>query len=666
MSHIPPGNNAQGLTGRSEHDSRHFDEPRRGINGANLYGRPNSGVPAHNGHNSLPSSGSSTPLTARIPGQIPQSYTPDSTHTPFNQGYAHNGNNGSNNNNNPTRHGMPQMHNPSHLDSAFDWTSIQQQQSRDSQQLPSPAHHEDHLRQDNDSKIAFSSMEQQSGAMNYYPRDGSGQHEAVNNWSMSNTYKTKAERLTLFCQCDESNSSEHRIMKRFISPEMIEHLLQCYMHYDAHWPSLHLPTFDVVSLYDGLTVAMLCVGAVYSHKFAHEEVRTMLNHAQNLLQRATTVYKYTRSPSTAELLPRRYDTLLFSELAALQLIGITAWWHGATDQRLAALEDLPRYVRFAHRMGWFEPFPPSIENYSILHQPDPLPSEIKWDWNAWVTQEQRSRWAWMWWMADSALTLYCNSSPSIKPTDIKLPLPADDAAWEASTSNDCASALGLNGSSAQGKNISGSRRRKQPELQLAATALMDPSLSIAANSTNAFAKFILVHCLIIQIVQAHRQMPIAKGLPPSPQHSRPDWLLVTTATTQTQLETEEAQGDPFAVIDLALQKFKTMWDEDMAIQYPENTPRIGFCRDAIHFYWLARMLLRSDGGDWHAPWYQRFPQIFSALKQVRKWVASEAALRGEDIGSVVAIDDSFGIEDITNDMKLLFAPLGPLGSERQL
>lgn len=111
----------------------------------------------------------------------------------------------------------------------------------------------------------------------------------------------------------------------------------------------------------------------------------------------------------------------------------------------------------------------------------------------------------------------------------------------------------------------------------------------------------------------------------------------------------------------ALQKWKRIWDEDMTLQYPPTASacrRFGFCRDGVHFYWLARAFLRSNRAvDWQTPPDSRFMQVMKLLKNVRTWVASDNAQRGEEIGSVGDIDESYGVEDLALDMKLLFKPI---------
>jgi hypothetical protein len=117
---------------------------------------------------------------------------------------------------------------------------------------------------------------------------------------------------------------------------------------------------------------------------------------------------------------------------------------------------------------------------------------------------------------------------------------------------------------------------------------------------------------------------------------------------------------------LAVEKWKRAWDADIDIQYPPtgsptglpSVRRVGFCRDAVHFYFLAmQFLTNSRALNWRGEPDTRMAFVMTALKQIRSYVASEAYKNGSDIGSVVAIDDHYGVDDLTLDMKLLFAPL---------
>jgi hypothetical protein len=108
----------------------------------------------------------------------------------------------------------------------------------------------------------------------------------------------------------------------------------------------------------------------------------------------------------------------------------------------------------------------------------------------------------------------------------------------------------------------------------------------------------------------------------------------------------------------ALETWKTCWDVDLAIQYAQTQPRHGFCRDGVHYYFLARQFLRSSRREeWAAPAELRSRHVFHLLKQIRAHVASDSTQKGIDFGSVTTIADDYGVSDLTLDMKQLFTPI---------
>ena len=94
------------------------------------------------------------------------------------------------------------------------------------------------------------------------------------------------------------------------------------------------------------------------------------------------------------------------------------------------------------------------------------------------------------------------------------------------------------------------------------------------------------------------------------------------------------------------------------MQFTQKEHRIGFCRDGVHYYFLAQLFLRkSRSEEWAAPADFRCQHVFNLLKQIRGHVASDSAQKGIEIGSVTAIADDYGIGDLTLNMKRLFTPL---------
>jgi len=112
----------------------------------------------------------------------------------------------------------------------------------------------------------------------------------------------------------------------------------------------------------------------------------------------------------------------------------------------------------------------------------------------------------------------------------------------------------------------------------------------------------------------------------------------------------------------AFDKWKKAWDEDMATQYPPSSRsyrRFGFCRDGVHFYWLAKYLMQNNRGlDWNMAPDQRFSQVMNLLTSVNnRVVVLDSAKRGEELGSVSDIDKDYGVTDLTLDMAQLFKPI---------
>lgn len=111
----------------------------------------------------------------------------------------------------------------------------------------------------------------------------------------------------------------------------------------------------------------------------------------------------------------------------------------------------------------------------------------------------------------------------------------------------------------------------------------------------------------------------------------------------------------------ALDKWKSYWDMDMAIQFPpsvSNPRRHGFSRDGPHFFWLAKLFLRTPrltvsqlSPD------QRLTQVMQLLKTATAWVETDGASRGEESGSVGEMNTDYAISNLTLDMTQFFKPL---------
>jgi len=183
-------------------------------------------------------------------------------------------------------------------------------------------------------------------------------------------------------------------------------------------------------------------------------------------------------------------------------------------------------------------------------------------------------------------------------------------------------------------------------------ALHSPNIAIQPRTTNVFSKFILIHALHAEIWHLQRQRSLS-GPPASP------------ATQHDRWHTEQNTNSLQKSISTAVAKWKQCWDEDMALQYPPanmnslGPRRVGFCRDGVQFYWLAKAFLQPNRmHDWQLPAEKRFRLVMKGLSMAREWSISDGARRGEEPGSVALIDDDYATSEALNlDMRKLMKPI---------
>lgn len=425
--------------------------------------------------------------------------------------------------------------------------------------------------------------------------------------------------------------------------ELFPHFLELYQNYQGHFPWLHLPTFDIFDAYDGLLLMIICSGAVYSDRVSQADVRELLLLSKAGIHRTSNLLNSYNSEDVIS--PTKTD---LEELQALFLAQNILTWHGRPIQRVQARNDSRRILRLVRQCQLLTPAVPGQEAYSYLHnlRPEDAPDFSRWDWSIWLLQEKRLRLVFLALLSDAALTLFFNCPPEFQPSEIRLPLPCDDAAWDAPDATRCALALGLYGPQHQSQhNTTGSHKLRQISFDHAYRSLHEPTIPLQSRETNVYGKFILIHVLHTDIWRLQKQQ---SNMDPS---SLP-YGGAEAVNVQTRKRT----------ISLALTRWKQCWDHDMTLQYPPApgmTPRrYGFCRDGIHFFWLAKAFLQPNRThDWKLPADVRFRQFLRGLKAAREWSLSDGAKRGEEPGSVADIDPTYESEELDLDMRKLFRPL---------
>lgn len=448
---------------------------------------------------------------------------------------------------------------------------------------------------------------------------------------------------------DPQNDS---LVRSCLTVEAIQHFLDLFPNFQGHFPWLHLPTFNFVTAYDGLILVIICSGAVYSDRVPQHQVRALMHLVRAGIEQTSQILR--NLDPGASRTQFSASGREFEELLALQILQGLFVWHGGPDERALARAESKRLLYLVRQLDMLTLAGPEDPlSYSYLHslQPGEEADPSRWDWRAWVEQEKRSRLMYMAYLWDAAMCIYFNVAPQFSSAEIKLPLPCDDAAWDATDAESCAQALGLRGSDAQAKvNLSGSLRLKQLEMHHAMSALYSTSVLMQPRTTNVYSKFILVHALHVDIWQIQRQVSLA-------------------GSTGNQYPSAEETNDMYSSIDVALARWKQVWDEDFALQYPPSAHyqpaprRVGFCRDGVHFYWLARALMQPNRiHDWQLPADDRLRQVLHGLKKAREWSRTDGAKRGEEPGSVAYIDDDYAYASETAelDMRKLFRPIQPL------
>ena len=514
-------------------------------------------------------------------------------------------------------------------------------------------------------------------------------------WGTDDPLQGKVDSLREFCFPDGVNSvprdASSELMKACLTVENVKHFAEHYISFHGHWPTVHMPTFKVTEANNGLVLAMICIGAVYSDRLNVIQVRQMMDFVKRTVIANSSIYQRTMSGHTDGLGESSWDV---EEMQALQMLATIFTWHGDGNQRQSARSDFLAIVKIAKAMSLTQTAPPGHYAYSVLHSGQnslaPQIDGANFDWHGWLQQETRNRVFYQVFLTDAAMVMFFNTIPQLDPLELRLMLPADDAAWDARDSRECANALGLNGLNAQNKNLTGTRRPKQPGMREAMRTLLEPNAVFQPSATNVYAKFVLVHALITRIIACQRTLLVPdvpyqgvnfniNGSGPATPLSQNDWLeqhgrrrslsaansghATPTDGFASNIQTMAAQGEKKR-LSYALDKFKRCWDADSEIQYPPGQlqqRRFGFSRDGVHFFYLGRSFLQSQrASDWCAPPDLRFNQVMALLKRIKMFVIGDNETKGQDIGSVGDIDEQYGLDSLTLDMKLLFKPYNSL------
>ncbi|SPO05948.1 related to regulatory protein amdA [Cephalotrichum gorgonifer] len=465
-----------------------------------------------------------------------------------------------------------------------------------------------------------------------------------------------------------TNQSDQHLVENFFTPDNIKDFLDKYTNYNIHFPLFHIPSVRITEMNTGLLAGLCCVGACYSERVSADHVREVMD----VVRGAYEAHFYQLADWRQGNFPTTVSKVECEQIQSVIIMAGLHIWNGNQQQRAwgqGALSLLPGVARSSGLLHV------STEStlYSPLHQKGFSPQNFdvsSFDWAAWVEQEGRVRLVHIILVCDAALSMYFNISSRLDPFEVDIPLPCDDGAWEARTAFDCAAALGLYGPEAsRQRSVDGTHRAKQPETSLALRALLHGSYQIQPGRTNLYGKFVLIHAIINLIRNALVDQNAAaamKDLGTPPLH---DWMVRGSdsvgsgRSTPVEGAAQQLPAGARQAFSIALDKFKANWDADMATQFPpslqdSNPRRYGFSRDAIHFYWLGKYMLKhTRPSDLQLPPDARVSQMLQLLKSVKTWVMTDGASRGEELGSVGDINKDYGVSEGTFNLAQIFAPL---------
>lgn len=478
------------------------------------------------------------------------------------------------------------------------------------------------------------------------------------------TYRQLSDKIIYFFQPPNvDHQTAH--LELYFSPDNVQNFLENYSHFQAHFSILHIPTFDVSSAYPGLLAVMCCIGACYSDRLSAAHVRELVTFVKAGLE---------RDPRMLSLLhDGAQSRSSLEEIQSLILLHILLVWNGNPASRQSSRQIYSYVVALARNANILHVSQDANVLFSPLHQRNLKPSTYDpstFDWRAFVEQEKRVRVAHIIWLMDAASGLYFNISPVFDYREFKIPLPCDDAAFDAADARSCAEALGLYGPElAKARNPDGSHRSCQPWLDEAVDALLHSSYQMQPGATNLTGKFMIIHTILALVRRVQVEGSLAVKYSPMPQH---EWLVNTSQDVKSNPASASNSGrntpvngsippQTFKALLTALEKWKHNWDYDYVTQFPPSVylpRRYGFSKDAIHFWWLAKHLLKQTSlGDLELPSEERFAQVMNLLKSAKHLVETDGASRGEEMGSVGDIDRDYGSTDLALDMAKIFSPL---------
>ncbi|TFK44484.1 fungal-specific transcription factor domain-containing protein [Crucibulum laeve] len=312
-------------------------------------------------------------------------------------------------------------------------------------------------------------------------------------------------------------------------------------------PIIHAPTFRGEKTSPVLLSAMQACGALYvrTRKAADFVTNTLASARDALIQ------DFARNPNDS------LDQMqLILAVVLLQTIGL---FHQQSDQRASSNIYHGMLVMMVRRTGL-------ITKNASWDPGNLAETSLETSWHEWARNEMTKR-AILWsYMHDCCQCIYFALPSSFQSSEMVLNLPCEDALWEAPSATEWF--LNLQSSSKHGSSIS---RLTGISLPTTMAAMEQTSLLAAPIPLNAFARFVLIHCILRRL-----------------------FLICVNGRPSTAFDPDnQDELDPdIHLLQFALHNWLQNWmqsSESSGVVDGGSEP--SFIRNTLPFYWLGQVAL---------------------------------------------------------------------------
>lgn len=150
-------------------------------------------------------------------------------------------------------------------------------------------------------------------------------------------------------------------LRQCLTAGSIKHFLELFAHFQGHFPFLHIPTFNFLEANDGVVLALICIGAVYSDRISQNQVRDLMQLTKNGTERTSRLLN-----STEPAIHLSSSGQEVNELQALLMLTILDMWHGGPAPRADARESMTLFL-LARRLDLLELPLAGFSGFNYLH-----------------------------------------------------------------------------------------------------------------------------------------------------------------------------------------------------------------------------------------------------------------------------------------------------------